>query len=347
MSKQLLAASVMMLFVAAGCAPVSSESIGAREFASQKPGTCCWVDYKPIRDQGRDWSGQNAELQAALAAREKENAELARQVADLKARPIPADQSAQVTELQRQLAELKGRPIPADQSAQVADLQRQIAELKARPIPADQSSQVAELQRQIAELNARQIPADLSGQLSDAQSRLAAKDAENAELARQLSALREAREKPTSTLAKALSEKGSVALRGVYFDSGKSTIKPASAPELAAIGEALKSDPSLKLEVRGHTDNVGTQNFNLRLSRDRAEAVRRYVTEKFGISPERLSAAGYGPTRPVADNATQEGRAQNRRVELAKVTDSEQAVPANDPRPSPDQPPQGVKLIKQ
>jgi len=118
-------------------------------------------------------------------------------------------------------------------------------------------------------------------------------------------------------LAKAL-DSGSVALYGILFDTGKATIKPESAKALAPVGELLKSQAALKLEIQGHTDNVGAAAANLKLSQDRAAAVKAYIVQTFGIAADRLSAVGLGDTKPAADNSTDDGRAKNRRVELVK-----------------------------
>ena len=119
-------------------------------------------------------------------------------------------------------------------------------------------------------------------------------------------------------LAKALDEQGSIAIHGILFDTGKATIKPESAAAIAPIGELLKSAPALKLEIQGHTDNVGTPAINLKLSQDRAAAVKAYIVSTFGVAQDRLTPAGLGDTKPVGDNKTEAGRAQNRRVELVK-----------------------------
>ena len=119
-------------------------------------------------------------------------------------------------------------------------------------------------------------------------------------------------------LAKALNDTGSVALHNVLFDTGKATLKPESAAALAPVGELLKNDAALKLEIQGHTDNVGQTAANLKLSQDRAAAVKTYLTQTFGIAAARLTTAGFGDTKPVAPNTAEAGRAQNRRVELVK-----------------------------
>ncbi len=119
-------------------------------------------------------------------------------------------------------------------------------------------------------------------------------------------------------LAKALNDTGSVALHNILFDTGKGTLKPESAAALAPVGELLKNDAALKLEIQGHTDNVGQSAANLKLSQDRAAAVKTYLVQTFGITAARLTTSGFGDTRPVGPNTAEIGRAQNRRVELVK-----------------------------
>jgi len=111
---------------------------------------------------------------------------------------------------------------------------------------------------------------------------------------------------------------GHVAVYGINFDTGKSTIKPESAQALGEIVKLLTADPSLKVFVVGHTDTVGGVDSNIKLSQDRAEAVLQALVRDHGIAPARLRASGCGPFAPVASNDTEEGRAKNRRVELVK-----------------------------
>ena len=117
-------------------------------------------------------------------------------------------------------------------------------------------------------------------------------------------------------LAEQLAKSGSVALEGITFDTAKAVIKPESKPVLDQIGALLKKDAALRLEIQGHTDNVGSPTTNLTLSQQRAEAVKKYLTDMHQVAAARLTTAGFGDTRPVADNKTEEGRAKNRRVEL-------------------------------
>ena len=117
-------------------------------------------------------------------------------------------------------------------------------------------------------------------------------------------------------LAEQLAKTGSVALEGITFDTGKAAIRPGSKPVLDQIGALLKADAALRLEIQGHTDNVGAPTANLTLSQQRAETVKKYLMDTHAIAAARLTTAGFGDTKPVADNSTEEGRAKNRRVEL-------------------------------
>jgi OmpA-OmpF porin, OOP family len=121
-----------------------------------------------------------------------------------------------------------------------------------------------------------------------------------------------------SSMAKSIRETGKVALYGIYFDTGKSVLKPESQPALQEISKLLKADPKLKLYVVGHTDNVGLFESNLKLSTERALAVMNALINQFSIGADRLGSYGDGPTAPVATNDTEEGKALNRRVELVK-----------------------------
>jgi OOP family OmpA-OmpF porin len=120
-----------------------------------------------------------------------------------------------------------------------------------------------------------------------------------------------------SEMLEALNKNGFVALHGILFDTGKDTLKPESEPLLAEIVKLLQDNTALKLSVEGHTDNVGVAKTNQKLSQQRAEAVKKYVVGK-GVDAKRLEAKGWGDTKPVGDNRTEDGRAQNRRVELVK-----------------------------
>ncbi|BDX38813.1 membrane protein [Tenuifilaceae bacterium CYCD] len=117
-------------------------------------------------------------------------------------------------------------------------------------------------------------------------------------------------------ILKALNTDGYIAL-DILFDNGKSVIKAESQPIIEEIYSLLKNNTSLNVSIEGHTDNVGNADANKKLSDDRAKAVMNALLAK-GIDAKRLTSAGWGQERPVADNRTEEGRAKNRRVEIVK-----------------------------
>lgn len=99
----------------------------------------------------------------------------------------------------------------------------------------------------------------------------------------------------------------------IYFNSGKSTIKAESYPDLDKLAAIFKQHTEVKASIEGHTDSQGDDQMNLNLSKARAKAVKDYLIKK-GVDADHLSSEGYGETRPVADNGTSAGRAKNRRV---------------------------------
>ena len=117
----------------------------------------------------------------------------------------------------------------------------------------------------------------------------------------------------------ALLEKGRVVTQGILFDTGSDRLRPESTPTLKMIGKMLEEHPDLRLTIEGHTDNLGDPAANQALSERRAAAVRQFLVSTYDIAAERLSAKGYGASRPVSPNTTPEGRQNNRRVELVKM----------------------------
>jgi OOP family OmpA-OmpF porin len=119
-----------------------------------------------------------------------------------------------------------------------------------------------------------------------------------------------------AAMAKGLGEKGHIALYGIYFDTDKSVIKPESGPTLDEIAKLLRAQPALSVLIVGHTDSQGTFDYNLDLSRRRAEAVAAELAKSYKIVNTRLRTAGVGFLAPLGPNTTDDGRALNRRVEL-------------------------------
>ncbi|MEO7985473.1 MAG: OmpA family protein, partial [Gemmatimonadales bacterium] len=114
------------------------------------------------------------------------------------------------------------------------------------------------------------------------------------------------------------SKKKTLILEGVNFETGKSELTPESQTILDGVAESLVANAGINVRVSGHTDNTGSAALNKRLSQARAESVRAYLTEK-GVAADRLTAMGFGPSKPIASNKTAAGRAQNRRVELTRT----------------------------
>jgi len=115
-----------------------------------------------------------------------------------------------------------------------------------------------------------------------------------------------------------IAKSGYCSIYGILFDTAKATIQPPSEKCLTEMVKLLKNNPAWKLQVEGHTDNVGGKEVNAKLSQSRAEAVRAWLVAH-GVDSARLSAKGFGDSKPVADNATEDGRAKNRRVDLRKL----------------------------
>jgi outer membrane protein OmpA-like peptidoglycan-associated protein len=116
---------------------------------------------------------------------------------------------------------------------------------------------------------------------------------------------------------------GRVATQGILFAIDSDRLRPESTPTLDEIGRMLQDHPQLRLSIEGHTDSDGEDAYNLELSERRAAAVRAFITAEYDIDGSRLETAGFGESRPVADNTSPEGMQQNRRVERVRL-------PAND-----------------
>lgn len=117
-------------------------------------------------------------------------------------------------------------------------------------------------------------------------------------------------------MAKGLEAEGKVVLGGIYFDTGKATLKPESDTQLAEMAKLLESQPALQVFIVGHTDNQGSYDANVLLSKQRAAAVCDRLGSRYKVAATRLMAVGDANTSPVAANTTEAGRALNRRVEL-------------------------------
>ena len=115
-------------------------------------------------------------------------------------------------------------------------------------------------------------------------------------------------------VAKPAAAKETIALK-VQFDTAKADIKTIYHDEIAKVAAYLKKHPNKNVTIEGHTDSVGSKKYNQGLSERRAESVKKYLVDKFGVDASRISTKGYGKSKPIADNKTEEGRQNNRRIE--------------------------------
>ncbi|MGD1064047.1 MAG: OmpA family protein [Terracidiphilus sp.] len=192
---------------------------------------------------------------------------------------------------------------------------------------AEQDKQQAQLMAQQQAEKRRQ--ADAAAAQADAEAQRAREEAQrarnaqqqaqlNAEQARQQAAqARERlREQLNAVLETTETARGLIVnMPDVLFDFNKYTLKPGAREKLAKVSGILLSYPNLKLQVEGYTDSIGSDEYNQKLSEERADSVRGYLVSQ-SVSDSNVTAAGYGKSHPVADNSTNSGRAQNRRVEL-------------------------------
>jgi len=237
------------------------------------------------RQQQLDTLRQSLETEAAARAqRDKQEQEA---IAAAQARRQQADAEA---------AALKAQAESAAQQAQAANAAAQEAHAQAEQ---------ANVQAQQAQAAAQSAQA----QLEETRRQLAASDAETRRLRIQ---------NELSRIATTRSEQRGLIVTlngGILFDTGKTALKPGAKSTLSKIAKQLQTDPSLKIAVEGHTDNVGSTATNQTLSEKRANAVRDYLVSA-GISGDHITADGKGEESPIATNKTAAGRQQNRRVEL-------------------------------
>ena len=125
-------------------------------------------------------------------------------------------------------------------------------------------------------------------------------------------------QRPTSEFLRSLQSSGRYVSYGIQFDPGSDRLKPESGATLKMIADALQGDPTMRLQIEGHTDATGNAGMNVELSRRRAEAVKAALVSRFGIPTERLTTSGVGAARPLETNDTPAGRTANRRVEFVR-----------------------------
>ncbi|WP_158793494.1 OmpA family protein [Granulicella sp. L60] len=233
-------------------------------------------------------------------------------------------EDARLVTLRKQAAERQYNAEMAKRDAQNQSQQAQLEAERARAAQAEADADRARAEAAAAEAQARAAAANKS-----------ANDA---------NAVRERlRSQLNSVLATSESARGLIVnMSDVLFDTGKYTLKPNTQISLAKVAGILQAYPGLKLQVEGYTDSVGSDDYNQKLSENRADAVRDFLVTQ-GVSADNISATGYGKAKPVADNATAQGRSQNRRVNLVVSGDAigvEQSSP--DSAPAAPAPPSGT-----
>jgi outer membrane protein OmpA-like peptidoglycan-associated protein len=245
--------------------------------------------------------------QRALAA-ERERAALNRAQAE-RDRAEAERERARAEEARRRQAELDAQTATAARAAaerERLEIERSRQDALKAQSDAEQARAAAEAARLAADAQAEQARA----QAQQAQSAVAQaeqeKNALRERLREQLSVVLETRETARGLI---------VNVSDVLFDTGSATLKPGAREKLARVAGILASHPDLKIEIEGHTDSVGGDDYNQQLSERRAASVRAYLVQQ-KIPPAAVDAEGFGESRPVASNTTSAGRQQNRRVEL-------------------------------
>ena len=269
--------------------------------------------YAPESLQKAEADLQNAESFLAHKGNRKdmitdarEAAQMAEDAREITIRKIDAAERAheRQTAAAAQAAAATESAAAADARAQAERAERERAEADAQKRAAEAQADQAQQAAQQAQLNAQQA----QQQASQAE---AEKAALRAKLLEQLNAVLATRDSARGLI---------VNISGVLFDTGKSTLKPGAREKLAKVSGILLAHPGLILEVDGYTDSVGGDEYNQRLSEQRAMAVRDYLTSQ-GVDQTAITAKGFGKSNPVATNDTAAGRQQNRRVELVVAGD--------------------------
>ena len=261
-------------------------------------------------------AAQTAEDARLVGLQRQEEALAAEQKRIAAAREQEAVTRAQVEEARRRQAELDAQNAAA--ARQAAERQSQEAAARAQQALAEQDAakrakaeaDAARTEAENARAQADAARRDAEAQAAHARQLAAQTEQEKAQLRdqlrQQLNVILETRETARGLI---------VNLSDVLFDTARHDLKPGAREKLARVSGILSAHPGLKMEIEGHTDSVGTDDYNQRLSDRRAESVRSYLVSQ-NIAPAMVTSIGFGESKPVATNDTAAGRQQNRRVEL-------------------------------
>jgi outer membrane protein OmpA-like peptidoglycan-associated protein len=233
-------------------------------------------------------------------------------------------EDARITTLRKQAAEREANTVIAKNQAQAeaAQAAQQAAESQQQAAQSQMAAQQAKLEADQAQ--AAKAQADAARAQADAEAAEArAKAAEANKSAEDANAVREKlRNQLNSVLQTSETARGLIVnMSDVLFDTGKYTLKPTTQISLAKVAGILEAYPGLKVQVEGYTDSVGSDEFNQKLSENRASAVKDFLVSQ-GVQPDNISSAGFGKNSPVADNTTASGRAENRRVNMVVSGDA-------------------------
>lgn len=281
---------------------------------------CAYHPSQAVQDARLAYSKAEKSRAAALAPVELRQAQLAVAAAERADREDGGSYQAQdlayIAIRRAQIAEQRG---DIEQARRVRDnAEKELSAATGRQLE-DTRKQLAKIREENAQISQR----------ADAQAQKAEEAQRQAEEAKRLTALAE--KKADEALAEvARLEKVSKDQRGqvitlpsgLLFKSGKAILNVAARPRLDEVAVALKKLPDRKLVIEGHTDATGSEDVNIDLSERRAKAVKDYLVSK-GVPEDRVTTLGAGPSRPIADNGSREGRAMNRRVEIVIVAPDE------------------------
>src|SRR5579872_1489823 len=270
------------------------------------------IGKKTVAQNSRD-AAQEAEDARLITLRKMEEEQAASDKAAADQRE--ADAKAQAAQAEAERASAERARLEAERAQAEAERVRIQAQTDAERARLDAQAEADRAAKARSDAEAARAAAEAQAQAAQAQldqARQAATQAEQEkaqlreQIRQQLNVILETRETARGLI---------VNMSDVLFDSGKYTLKPGAREKLAKIGGILLAHPGLKIEIDGHTDNIGGEEYNQRLSEQRASSVREYLVSQ-GVSSDAVTARGFGKTQPVTDNSTATGRQQNRRVEL-------------------------------
>jgi outer membrane protein OmpA-like peptidoglycan-associated protein len=273
------------------------------------------------------YEANNAVRIAQEAGADKYSPDIMKEAAEDLKNATDINSSKKISDDQRKMMiSFARRAVQRAEDARLVTLRKQAAErqLNAEIAKRDAQAQAQQSQMDTAKAEAAKAQADAERARAEAaEADARAKAAAANKNADEAVAVREKlREQLNSVLTTSETARGLIVnMSDVLFDTGKYTLKPDTKISLAKVSGILQSYPGLKLQVEGYTDSTGTEEFNQKLSENRADSVREFLISQ-GVSPDNIAATGYGQSHPVADNASATGRAQNRRVQLVVSGDA-------------------------